>query len=287
MSVSWELDFYSRPILDDNEKKLWELLICSEDRTFEFSRYCQGSQANARWLASAILEALDSCYEGGQLASGSLPDQVRYFRRPMSTIISRACDSARLTAQPSRRTFALYEWLQERFQSVYPQHPGYQPLMPAPASFEPATPQPLPPVLVGEGWQFVTLQKRDLENLQDWSIAFQAQLPPELARLDEQVLIPGLVIYSKRAVPLAGWMNGFELAAIAYELDPKPQLLLETGISERWLLARMTNAQQQQEAIAFEEAKQAAANLHFIAVQSGPESQEFAGFWVLQALSLV
>ncbi|NES69560.1 MAG: DUF1092 family protein, partial [Okeania sp. SIO2D1] len=28
MGTIWELDFYSRPILDERQKKLWELLIC-------------------------------------------------------------------------------------------------------------------------------------------------------------------------------------------------------------------------------------------------------------------
>ena len=28
MGKVWELDFYSRPILDENKKKQWEVLIC-------------------------------------------------------------------------------------------------------------------------------------------------------------------------------------------------------------------------------------------------------------------
>ena len=34
MSNIWELDFYSRPLLDANNKKVWELLICDRDRNF-------------------------------------------------------------------------------------------------------------------------------------------------------------------------------------------------------------------------------------------------------------
>ncbi|MDJ0547491.1 MAG: Tab2/Atab2 family RNA-binding protein, partial [Microcystis sp. M53601_WE4] len=36
------------------------------------------------------------------------------------------------------------------------------------------------------------------------------------------------------------------------------------------------------EAKNFEEAKQKANNLHFLAIQSNPESESFAGFWLLQ-----
>ncbi|MFM5983304.1 MAG: Tab2/Atab2 family RNA-binding protein, partial [Sphaerospermopsis kisseleviana] len=28
MGSIWELDFYSRPILDANQKKVWEVLVC-------------------------------------------------------------------------------------------------------------------------------------------------------------------------------------------------------------------------------------------------------------------
>ncbi|MFN7860657.1 MAG: Tab2/Atab2 family RNA-binding protein, partial [Pseudanabaena sp.] len=38
MSNIWELDFYSRPLLDANNKKIWELLICDRERQFEWVR---------------------------------------------------------------------------------------------------------------------------------------------------------------------------------------------------------------------------------------------------------
>ena len=192
-----------------------------------------------------------------------------------------------LSAQPSRRTFALYDWLQERYQSFYPKQPGYQPLMPVPAAFEPAPPQPLPQNLMGDGWSLVRLQKKDLDEMADWSIVFEDQVPPALAKLDPEAVIPGLLIYSRRSIPLAGWMNGFELGAIAYVAQPKPQLILETGIAERWIVANVANADLKKEAEAFEKTKKSAENLHFIAIQDSPDAEAFAGFWVLQELRLV
>ncbi|MFM6454428.1 MAG: Tab2 family RNA-binding protein, partial [Planktothrix sp.] len=44
------------------------------------------------------------------------------------------------------------------------------------------------------------------------------------------------------------------------------------------------NAQTQQEAKNFERAKEKAKNVHFLAVQSDPNSESFAGFWLLQEL---
>jgi hypothetical protein len=284
MTPHLELDFYSRPILDENEKKLWELLICNADQTVQYAEFCKGSEANARWLASSLEKALDSFRQ--QDSTFVEPETIRFFRRPMSTIISRACETVGLNPQPSRRTFALNEWLQERHQSFYPQQAGYQPLMPVPAAFEPAPPQPLPQTLIGDGWSLVNLQKQDFDEIGNWSIIFQDQIPPALDRLAPETIIPGLVIYSKRALPLAAWMNGFELGSIAYLSTPKPQLILETGIAERWIVANVANTDLKREAQSFEQSKQTAENIHFIAIQESPDVEEFAGFWVLQELLL-
>jgi hypothetical protein len=36
----------------------------------------------------------------------------------------------------------------------------------------------------------------------------------------------------------------------------------------------------------FEEAKQKAKGVHFLAVQSSPQTESFAGFWLLQEIDL-
>jgi hypothetical protein len=286
MSTTWDLDFYSRPILDDQDKKLWEVLICDSQRQFEYAQYCSGAQANARWLTEAMESAMVQWREVNGLAATATPDKVRYFRRPMMTIIARAGEMLNLSMQPSRRTFALYQWLQERNQSVYPRHPGYQPLMPTPTAFEKMSPQPLPEALRGEGWGMVSLTGEDLVQMGDWSITFADEIPLDLATVPPETVIPGIVIYSQRAIPLAGWMSGLELSALVYEHQPTPRLVLETGLSDRWTLATLGNPALVKEATVFQSQQQAAHNLHFLAVQSNAQSQEFAGFWVLQELGL-
>ena len=62
----WELDFYSRPILDENNKKLWEVLICesptdvkrSPDSLFRYSQFCSSKTVNSIWLREAIEAAI-------------------------------------------------------------------------------------------------------------------------------------------------------------------------------------------------------------------------------------
>lgn len=43
----WQLDFCSRPVLDERGKRKWELLICDEDRQFGFSRFFSNNQINS------------------------------------------------------------------------------------------------------------------------------------------------------------------------------------------------------------------------------------------------
>jgi hypothetical protein len=92
--------------------------------------------------------------------------------------------------------------------------------------------------------------------------------------------IPGLLIFSPRSIPMAAWMSGLEIVSVRYQPAPKSILLLETGASESWILARPDGATQQESA-KFEASKQQSQGVHFIAIQSNPESEEFAGFWLL------
>jgi len=51
---TWQLDFCSRPILDERGKKVWELLICDETRTFEFSRYFPNNKINSTQVNATL-----------------------------------------------------------------------------------------------------------------------------------------------------------------------------------------------------------------------------------------
>ena len=286
MTEVWEIDFYSRPILDEQGKKLWEVLICNTDRTFEFARYCAGSEANARWLQTALGEAIALWQSQFKLSDAAKPEKIRFFRRPMTAILTRACDGIGIPAQQSRRAYAMFQWLSERSQTAYPAHPGYQPNMTPPPKFEPAPALPLPDALKGDGWSFVSLKFADLAEMNGWDITFRDGIPLELLKLDPDVAVPGLVIFSKRAVPLAGWMSGLEVASLFYEAKPTPRLLLETGLSDRWIVAPLGKPELQKEATDFEQAKQLSQQVHFLAVQAGPKEESFAGFWLLQTLDL-
>ncbi|WP_341529058.1 Tab2/Atab2 family RNA-binding protein [Nostoc sp. UHCC 0302] len=287
MGSIWEIDFYSRPILDENQKKVWEVLVCESpadistktDSLFRYAQYCSSTQVNSGWLRTALQEAIDK--------AGEAPIKIRFFRRQMSNMITKACQELGVPAQPSRRTLVLNQWLEERMEQVYPQEPGYQGGTNPSVRLEKPLPQRLPDALEGQQWTFVSLQAADFLEMSEWEIGFGEAFPLELAKVSPETRIPGVLIFSPRALPLAAWMSGLELAFLRFDTSKGERLVLETGVTESWILANIKNPQTLAEAKGFEESKQKANGVHFIGVQSDPQAESFAGFWLLQEINIV
>ena len=284
MGKIWELDFYSRPILDENKKKVWEVLICESplevgddaDSTFRYAQYCSSTQVNSVWLRQALEEAMAQ--------SGQSPQKIRFFRTQMNNMITKACNDLGILVAPSRRTFTLNRWLDTRMREVYPNHPGFQANVPNPSVQMPTqAPESLPDALVGQQWAFVTLEASAFEEMHEWEIDFREAFPLKNLGITADTKIPGLIIFSPRALPLAGWLSGLDLGSIKIDSE-KDRLLLETGVSDRWILANLKERALLTEAKGFEQAKQKAQGVHFLAVQSDPQAESFAGFWLLQEM---
>jgi hypothetical protein len=281
MSKIWELDFYSRPILDENGKKVWEVLICESPTTidadvtplFRFAEYCSNSEVNSARLEQVLKAAIAE--------AGVTPDRIRYFRQAMKNMITKACNDMGIPAVLSRRTYALNQWMQQRSQEDYPKHPGFQPGVNPSVSFAATAAQRLPDALQGQKWTFVTLEASAFSEMGEWAIDFGAAFPLELTGVQPDTLIPGFIIFSPRAVPMAGWMSGLELGFLKLDTEA-PRLILETGVNDRWIVANLGTAQLMAEAQRFETAKQQANGVHFLAIQTNPETEAFAGFWLLQ-----
>lgn len=286
MGSVWELDFYSRPVLDDNQKKLWEVLICEgivdtqtkPDQLFRYSKFLRNTEVNSVNLKGAIEEAMAE--------AETPPSRIRFFRYQMQNMIQRACDEAGIPAKASRRTLALQQWLDDRKESFYPNQPGYKNTPSPSVAAPPPTPKPLPDALLGQKWAFVTLAASAFQDLPEWDIDFGEAFPLELTTVSPDTPIPGLLIFSPRATALAGWMSGLEMGYWRVETGKTPRLVLETGAAESWILANLNSPDLLAEARAFDDAKTKADQVHFIGVQSSPESESFAGFWLMKTVNL-
>ena len=283
----WELDFYSRPIVDESGKKLWEVLICespnsidrSPDRLFKYAQYCSSKTVNSIWLKEAIERAIAE--------AKTAPKKIRFFRRQMNNMIVKACEDAGVTPVPSRRTYALKQWIEQRNQNVYPEEEGFDLKLASNTSvkYPPLNAIPLPDAVRGDRgdkWIFVSLMASDFDEMSEWDISFSESFALSLLNVESSTAIPGLIIYSPRAKPLAAWMSGLEMGYLQLEKLPRPQLRLETGLSDSWTLVNLTNKDTVKQAEDFERAKQKANGVHFLAVQTDPDSEAFAGFWLLK-----
>ena len=286
MGTIWELDFYSRPLLDENKKKLWEVLICESpsntkqdpDSLFKYSQLCSNKTVNSVWLREAIEEAIDQ--------AETSPKQIRFFRRQMINMITKACEDAGIKANPSRRTYALEQWLAARMKDDYPNRPEYDPksILSSSVQYPPMNPIDLPDALKGDRgdkWAFVSLEASAFGDMNEWEISFGEAFPLSMFNVTSKMKIPGLIFFSPRSLPLAGWMSGLEMGFLHFEGGLRPKIRLETGVSDSWILANLTNPQTLAEAKGFEEAKQKANGVHFLAIQSNPKSESFSGFWLL------
>jgi hypothetical protein len=294
-SLDWELDFYSRPILEPDGRKRWELLICSSadprhgamaqnsssDRDaagFRWQQDCPADSVNSIWLRQSIEAALAEAERQGWLP----PRRLRCWRGSMRTMVQRAAEGLGIELVPSRRCYQLVEWLQERHRSVYPKEPGYLagPLAPPPQAIRPVA-VPLPEALRGESWDWATLTAGAMAESRDWPIGFAGLLPLPL-ELPPETPVPGIRLFSRsRALAIAGWLAGLEPVRLEIEAN---QLILEAGLEDRWLLANLDPAEAQAAAQAFASARQQAAGLQFVAVLSSPDAERLEGFWLLRDL---
>ena len=87
----WELDFYSRPIIEKNGKKRWELIISSSksfktEEIFLWNKVCPANEVNSIWLTKALNEALNDAEREGW----AKPLKIRFWRASMKSIIKKS-----------------------------------------------------------------------------------------------------------------------------------------------------------------------------------------------------
>ena len=281
LSRDWELDFYSRPILEPDGKKRWELLIISspcEGTTscFRFEKRCPAGSVNSTWLTSALTEAIANAQQQGW----SVPRKLRAWRSSMRTMVQRAASELGLEMVPSRRTYALFDWIAEREQDLYPKEEGYMagPLAPPPAPVS-TPPRPLPESVRGDAWNWAELPASALRDAAEWPIGFRSLLPVPSSINDDQV-IPGLRLFSQtRGLALAGLLGGIEPVRLRVS---GTQLLLEAGQDDCWLVSDLNSDEAKHVSALMKQASEHADGLQFIAVQTSPEAERFEGFWMLR-----
>lgn len=306
----WEVDFYSRPLQDANGRKRWELLVCetpaplpqatpsslddgnaSEAGTvgpaqgagsaFRYGQFCPAETVNSLWLGEALRQALKQA----AAADRQRPRRLRCWRQSLRTMVQRASEPLGIEVTPSRRCYALIDWLQQRERQVYPRMEGYLagPLAP-PTQAVAAPPVPLPAAARGHHWEWASLPMDTLQDASTWPIDFAGLFPLPMVDDGSTITVPGIRLFAgSRSLAVAGWLSGLEPVKLAVCSN---RLVLEAGIDNRWLLANLDRAEATAAAAAFQKAREQCAGLQFLAVQPHEEAQRFAGFWLLRDQSI-
>ncbi len=267
----WQADIYSRPQHTDRGETLWELVICAAEGGWYHTAICPQQQVNSDWIAMQI-----------QLAAGDkLPQEIQVFRPQSLGLVRAAGQKLGIEVVATRRTIALKKLLQQQAQSYG--IPNYQPL-----TIESPPPLPIPDILIGDKWQFVTLPAKELvTDFTDRPIPIYSMpdylLPPHWG-LGGNVAIPGVIIYGgKQSMRLARWIAETEPVSLNYLGDDPGGLVLDASLADRWVMLTFNDAEVSQAARLYEARKKLVHGLHFLLVTPDDSGITDSGIWLLQS----
>ena len=283
----WELDFYSRPIIEANGKKRWELIICSS-RSFKtkdiffWNKKCPANEVNSIWLTKALNEALNEAKKQGW----DKPSIVRFWRSSMKSIIKKSLEATNIEALVSRRTYDLLDRIEFLEKEIYPKENGYVRgvLAPTFTSAMETSPQPLPEAVRGDALTIAEITIGELKSAENWPIEF-GDIFPIKQELDDTTLVPGLRLFSKdRSLALSAWFSCLEPVKLIIR---KNQLILEASEDDKWLVTDLPEKDANILSRKFLENKRNSHGYQFISIQATPYIEKFAGFWILRDVELI
>ena len=278
MPSSWQLDFYRRPLQDPQGNPLWELLICDPQMNFSYGEFCLQAEASAPWVKNQLQIACAKA-EGW-------PDRIEIFRPQAVSLVEVACRELPVQVYPTRDIPTLKRWLRQRA-AWYDNLQNYTHEPYDPIAIDRLTPQPMADYLMGEQWQFAAMGSDALTRLEHEPIPIQS-IPPELEPIElglpSTLLIPGVIIDGGRqSMMLAQWLESADPVMLQYIAGKPDGLLLEAGLSDRWIIATFEDADVAGAARTFTERKLAANGLHFLLVRPDDSGMTYTGLWLLQS----
>ncbi len=283
----WELDFYSRPIIELNGKKRWELIICSTrsyktEGVFLWNKKCPANEVNSVWLTKALNEAINDAKKAGW----AKPSIVRFWRSSMKSIIKKSLEATSIEALVSRRTYDLLDRIEFLEKEIYPKENGYVRgvLAPTFTSTMENSPKPLPEAVRGDALTIAEISIGELKTAENWPMEF-GDIFPIQQELDNTNLVPGLRLFSKdRSIALSAWFSCLEPIKLIIR---KNQLILEASEDDKWLVTDLPEKDANILSAKFLENKKHSLGYQFISIQSTPYIEKFAGFWILRDIELI
>ncbi len=272
--VIWQCDFYHAFVSQTTKKTSWFLLICDEDGKEIYTASCLQSEANSSWLIEQLRLA----------QKGKLPAKIKVFRPQIVGLFKTATETLSIELETTRRTGVLKSKIREYIAN--------------PSSFidnqflalDKPPPQPLPEFIWGENWSFVSITSGEIINfIQDRPIPFldiaKSLLPINLG-IASDVAVPGIVIYGgRKSLIICRWLQEQKPVALNYiptEVNVSGGLVLESGLTERWILNTFEDPLVAEAAKNYENNKEMSKGLHFLLIQPDDSGMTYTGFWLLK-----
>lgn len=273
--AEWQVDFYRRPVRTDRGEVAWELVIC--ERESAVSVFVPQSQANSTWVAAQFRQATERF---------GWPERILVFRPQVVELLQAACQSMEespIVVRPTRHVPELKAHLQARSRH-YPDLSGYTGQSYDPLDVEPAPPQPLPESVRGNRWQFSALTRENLEGFLERTIPFVGGVDvSQLKELPAETSIPGMTMYGgRRSLLLARWCDRAEPYALRYVPGDPDGMVLDAGLSDRWILATFADDEVAIAARKYEGRRQTSQGWHFVLVLPDDSGATATGIWVMQ-----
>jgi len=274
LAQEWELDCYSRPVIGEDGKKLWELMVCDSLGEFRAVEAMPSNMVNSRELRKLVEKIIED--------APVKPRVIRFFRNAMFNMVSLSLKDLKVRVVPSRSTNALFSWIDEREKEVYSKMPGYDSQMrDSNDVFGLREPEIMPDGLMGDKYAFMCLPA---SHFLDGEVNYDNSGIARLFALDKSIprdkQVQGIVIYSPRAKSIAAWLASMELCFIKANFS-KRFMVLEVGIDTQYLMATLNDVRRV-EAQIFEKGKEELGGVHFLALQTDENSDGVEGFFLLR-----
>ncbi len=276
--IDWQADLHRPPLVDDEGQPLWELLLCNRDASFTYVAQVPQAGVNQAWLTEQLRRA--------KVEARGQPDRLQVFRPQALSLLRAGAAPLGIQVQATRHTPTLHRWLTQRAQGYADLAQGtgtpYQPLQ-----LDQFPPLPLPERLWGERWGFTALTAAEFERTLPHEPIPIRGLPedwlPSRWGLASSALLPGVVIDGgNRALALCRWIEAAEPAWLRYQSGDLGGLLLEAGLSDRWVVATFSDPQVGMEGQRFEQRKRLTQGLHFLLVRPDDSGMTYTGLWLLR-----
>jgi hypothetical protein len=267
--IIWQVDFYQIPDPEQKDIQIWELLICDCNNGLIYEARCPRSQLNSDWLVKQI-----------QQAASKLPDKIQVFRPSALNLLQMTAEKLGIAIEATRRTNVLKQELQQRSDRYK--------LSESLLKIEKLPPQALPENLLGEEWRFASINAGDLiQVFRDRPIPI-LDIPDFLLPINlniaSTVAIPGIVMYGgRRSMQIARWLQQAKPISLNYiptEVGKSGGLVLESGLSDRWIIATFEEIEIAKAAETYEQRKLESKGLHFFLVQPDDSGMTYTGLWL-------